>query len=127
MRLRSRCAVWTIVLATIALAWVAGSPRAGAQVATDVVYGTVGDRDLLVDIYMPDGVESPPLVVWVHGGAWRAGGKQNPPGHFEEAGYALASVDFRRPSRRGRPARRSRPSSRPARRRDRAPGSLPWR
>jgi acetyl esterase/lipase len=87
--------VWTSVLATVALAWVAGSPRAGAQVATDVVYGAVGDRDLLVDIYMPDGVESPPLVVWVHGGAWRAGGKQNPPGHFQEAGYALASVDFR--------------------------------
>ena len=61
----------------IALAVVWTTPLASAQdaraVATDVIYGSVGDRDLLIDIYMPEGVDAPRLVVWVHGGAWRAG------------------------------------------------------
>lgn len=90
MTRRNRLAGFALVLAVLALA-----PLASAQVATDVVYGTVGDRDLLVDIYMPDGVDAPRLVVWIHGGAWRGGGKANPPSQFLDAGYALASVDFR--------------------------------
>lgn len=79
----------------VALAVLLTAPLAVGQVATDVVYGTVGDRDLLVDIYMPEGAEAPRLVVWIHGGAWRAGSKANPPMAFVDAGYALASVDFR--------------------------------
>lgn len=82
-------------VAAVALAILIAAPLVTAQVATDVVYGTVGDRDLLVDVYMPDGVQSPRLVVWIHGGAWRAGTKANPPGEFLDAGYAVASVDFR--------------------------------
>jgi acetyl esterase/lipase len=83
------------VAIAVAFALLLTVPLATAQVATDVVYGTVGDRDLLIDIYMPEGVDAPRLVVWIHGGAWRAGTKANPPGEFLDAGYALASVDFR--------------------------------
>ncbi|MBN1236986.1 MAG: alpha/beta hydrolase [Gammaproteobacteria bacterium] len=70
----------------------------------DVTYATVGQQPLKLDLYLPDAVGAaspettaypPPLVVWLHGGAWRFGSKANPPLRFLEAGFALASVDFR--------------------------------
>lgn len=61
----------------------------------DVVYATTGDKALALDLYLPAGVARPPLVVWVHGGAWRQGNKANPPVGFVEHGIALASLDFR--------------------------------
>jgi acetyl esterase/lipase len=60
----------------------------------DVVYATVEGKDLGLDLYMPSGVH-PPLVVWVHGGAWRSGTKARPPMAFVENGFAMASLDFR--------------------------------
>ncbi|MEQ8810413.1 MAG: alpha/beta hydrolase [Imperialibacter sp.] len=61
----------------------------------DLVYATAGDRNLLVDIYLPENSPNPYLVVWVHGGAWHSGSKENPPKGLLENGYALASVDYR--------------------------------
>ena len=38
----------------------------------------------------------PPLVVWVHGGAWKGGSRANPPLSFLiEQGYSVASIDYR--------------------------------
>ncbi|MCA9225793.1 MAG: hypothetical protein KDA47_09285, partial [Planctomycetales bacterium] len=45
-------------------------------VRRDIEYATVEGHRLLLDLYLPAAegdVASPPLVVWVHGGAWRAG------------------------------------------------------
>jgi acetyl esterase/lipase len=62
----------------------------------DLVYGKVADRELLLDIYLPEGVNNPPLLIWVHGGAWRGGTKDSVPIlDFVEDGYAIASLDFR--------------------------------
>jgi len=61
----------------------------------DVVYATVDGKALGLDLYMPAGVASPPLLVWVHGGAWRAGTKAQVPQQFVEHGIATASLDFR--------------------------------
>lgn len=61
----------------------------------DLVFGTVDGKDLLLDLYLPEKVASPTLIVWVHGGAWRAGTKDNPPMSFVRAGFALASVQYR--------------------------------
>jgi len=61
----------------------------------DLVYATVDGRPLALDIYLPVGVARPPLVVWVHGGAWTTGNKSQPPNIFVEHGYATASLDFR--------------------------------
>ena len=46
------------------------------------------------------GFGRPPLVVFVHGGAWSMGDKSNgtgkwKPAHFTAAGYAFASLDYR--------------------------------
>jgi acetyl esterase/lipase len=71
---------------------------AGAQtgpVHKDVVYATVDGRNLGLDLYMPAGVQRPPLVVWVHGGAWARGTKADPPMQFVAHGFATASLDFR--------------------------------
>ena len=61
----------------------------------DVVYGTIDGRDLLLDVYLPESVDAPALVVWVHGGAWRRGTKEPIPAGFVENGFAVASLDFR--------------------------------
>jgi len=61
----------------------------------DVTYATVDGKALLLDLYMPEGVERPPLVVWVHGGAWRSLSKESVPMLFVENGFATASLEFR--------------------------------
>ena len=73
-------------------------PLAQAQVAQqhkDVVYATVDGKKLGLDIYMPAGVQTPPLLVWVHGGAWRSRTKERVTMVFVEHGIATASLDFR--------------------------------
>lgn len=64
----------------------------------DIVYAKIGDRELKLDIYLPT-AESPtkrPLIVWIHGGAWRAGTKeQTPILPFVQQGYAGASIGYR--------------------------------
>lgn len=94
------CGVMGVLLATplVALAQDRSPDHA------DLRYGAVGDRPLLLDLYLPEGVDQPPLVVWVHGGAWREGSKDRPPTVFVERGYALASLDFRLSGEAGFPA-----------------------
>jgi acetyl esterase/lipase len=70
----------------------------GAQPARehrDIVYATVDGKGFGLDLYLPAGVSRPPLVVWVHGGAWRNGTKAQVPMAFVENGFATASLDFR--------------------------------
>lgn len=68
---------------------------AAERVTKDIPYATVGTRTLTLDLHMPDGVAHPPLLVWVHGGAWRQGTKDSPPLGFVENGVAIAALDFR--------------------------------
>jgi len=66
-----------------------------AQDYSNLSFGITPERDLKLDIYMPQGVENPLMVMWVHGGAWHSGSKENPPKSLLERGYALASIDYR--------------------------------
>ncbi|MCA9218038.1 MAG: sulfatase-like hydrolase/transferase [Planctomycetales bacterium] len=69
-----------------------------AIVDKDVVYETLGDRQLKLDLYRPyQSTEPLPLVIWVHGGAWQAGSKNgpNPALSLLQRGYAVASVEYR--------------------------------
>ena len=66
----------------------------------DIEFARVGDRSLTLDLYQPKKrVESEvksPIVVWVHGGAWRSGSKKNVPVMaWLEHGFAIASVEYR--------------------------------
>lgn len=72
-------------------------PPGQGAVHRDLVYGTAGGRDLLLDLYLPARPRGPaPVVVRIHGGGWRNGSKDRRPavplaGH----GYAVASVGYR--------------------------------
>lgn len=61
----------------------------------DIIYASTDQRDLLLDLYIPEKAKNPYLIIWVHGGAWHSGSKDNPPSEFLKLGYALASVDYR--------------------------------
>jgi acetyl esterase/lipase len=51
-----------------------------------------------LDLFLPLGETKPPLVVWIHGGAWRAGSKGTDGGRvgwLVKEGYAVASINYR--------------------------------
>ena len=54
---------------------------------------------LLLDLYVPETGGSFPLIVWIHGGAFRAGDKSGiwykPILNQVQRGYAVASIDYR--------------------------------
>lgn len=62
----------------------------------DVTYKQVGERKLLMDIYMPDDhkFDKAPVIYYVHGGGWAAGNK-------EKFGNALMLPVFRQLSENG--------------------------
>jgi acetyl esterase/lipase len=73
-----------------------GVDAAGPSVARDVEYARVGKERLALDLHMPAGEPRAPLIVWVHGGAWRSGSRESMPlAALVEQGYAVASVDYR--------------------------------
>ena len=63
----------------------------------DIEFASVAGHSLLLDLYMPDeAVINPPVIVWIHGGAWSFGTKEDI--HIQDItrhGYAVASVNFR--------------------------------
>lgn len=71
------------------------SQAAPATARTDIPYATVAGQPLGLDLYVPAGVKRPPLVVYVHGGAWNAGNKTAYPSFLVEQGFAVATLDFR--------------------------------
>ena len=85
-----------------ALPWFAGLLTAPIAVAdeptlSDILYGSVGDIALRLDLYEPtQRRQERPLIIWVHGGAWRSGSKSSVPiVKLREQGFAIASVDYR--------------------------------
>jgi acetyl esterase/lipase len=62
-----------------------------AREKKDLVYATVGGKNLALDLYMPANVVKPPLVVWVHGGAWMNGTKAGARTDFVAHGFAVAA------------------------------------
>jgi len=53
-----------------------------------------------LNLWVPEGARPAPLVLFVHGGGWKRGSKDNAtgralPGHLTAQGYAFASIDYR--------------------------------
>ena len=70
----------------------------GVEVTRDIVYGKGGDVDLKLDLYLPKGERAEPLpvVVWIHGGAWRAGSRAaNRAAGLVPKGFASVSISYR--------------------------------
>lgn len=70
----------------------------GVKRISDIAYARASDKELFLDLYLPEKGEEPwPVILWVHGGAWRTGDKGHF-GHWAEfarRGYAVASINYR--------------------------------
>ena len=69
----------------------------GVKVLRDFPYVENGHERNRLDLYLPEKAAAKlPLVVWIHGGGWKAGSKENCPGvSMVTRGYALASINYR--------------------------------
>ena len=74
---------------------------AGIEVRRDIEYGRYRlngqEHALLLDIYLPDQDSAGhPLIVFIHGGGWMEGSKDDCPAvSFVMHGYAVACIDYR--------------------------------
>jgi acetyl esterase/lipase len=76
----------------------AAQPQApqGAAVYRDIAYVTGGHPRQKLDLYLPETGQNWPLIIWVHGGAFRLGSKEDKvPLCYLSAGYAVASINYR--------------------------------
>jgi len=70
----------------------------GVEMVRDVVFGKGGGRELKLNIIRPKEkpAEPMPVVVWIHGGAWRAGSKEGTrTAALAASGYFTASIEYR--------------------------------
>jgi acetyl esterase/lipase len=72
---------------------------AGVVEHKDIEYGRVGDRRLLLDMYAPADLAGPaPGLIFIHGGGWRSGKKEDYQYHCVEMakrGYVAATIGYR--------------------------------
>ncbi len=75
-------------------------PEGGTKHA-DIAYASidgVAPRHLSLDLYVPDGAEGAPIMLFVHGGGWARGDRANvarKPEYFCGNGWLLASANYR--------------------------------
>jgi arylformamidase len=81
----------------------AGGPPEGSRIVRDLPYADRDPAQNRLDVYVPpagnQGGAALPVVVWVHGGGWATGSKDNLPGGriklFTDLPAVLVSVDYR--------------------------------
>lgn len=75
----------------------ASPPPVGVKAVRNVEYAKVDGKPLLLDMYLPEKTDKPlPAIVWIHGGGWRAGSKdQCPVLSLSGQGYAVFSINYR--------------------------------
>lgn len=91
---------WVIGVMMLWPVWAWVQVPEGVRVVRDIVYSQPEGRPLHMDLYLPDAGARPlPVVVWIYGGAWRAGSKDD--GQTRGAlwltrhGYAVAAFNYR--------------------------------
>jgi arylformamidase len=86
-----------ILLTLLALAARAETP-AGTKVLRDVAYGPAKLQSM--DVYLPPEPKAAPVILMVHGGAWRIGDKRHPPvfenkvARWVPRGFIFISVNY---------------------------------
>jgi acetyl esterase/lipase len=82
------------VLLTILLL---GSAAKGQELSADIQYGPTRTLQAL-DVYVPDGAQDAPVVLWIHGGGWQTGDKKEvhaKPRWFTDHGLLFVSTNYR--------------------------------
>lgn len=92
--------VFLAIVLSLSLSLETSETCAIEPVHQNIEYARIGDRSLMLDIYPPTNqgvsIDAVPVIVWVHGGAWRSGSKDSVPVKaWGEHGFAIASVDYR--------------------------------
>jgi acetyl esterase/lipase len=69
----------------------------GTKVLKDLAYVPGGGPRQMLDLYLPKSDAPLPLIVWIHGGGWQNGSKDNPNPALPllAKGYAVASINYR--------------------------------
>lgn len=68
------------------------------EIHRDIFYTDAKDKLQSLDVYAPKDGKDHPVVVWIHGGGWKAGdkaGMQKKPQAFIDQGCVLVSVNYR--------------------------------
>jgi len=71
---------------------------ADPQVHPDLAYAEPRNERQTLDVYAPAEGKNHPVVLWIHGGGWRAGNKTNvqkKPEAFVEKGFIFISTNYR--------------------------------
>jgi len=88
-----------VSLLAVTVAYAKAGQSDSFRLQRDIVYGKAGDVALKLDLAIPSVGEGPfPLVVCIHGGAWRMGNKRAFHGRMPDLvrnGYVAASVAYR--------------------------------
>ncbi|MBM84206.1 MAG: esterase [Planctomycetaceae bacterium] len=92
-----------VVLVTAALTHAQETPRSPQEdippisVHRDLEYSKPDGKPQLLDVYVPDDADGQmPVIVWIHGGAWRTGSKNRSPApRFLGQGYVVVSINYR--------------------------------
>src|SRR5262245_16777171 len=91
---------WMIALLVLALPVTAQGQRTlpeGTKVERNLEDVKDGHERNRLDLYLPMKTDNPlPVIIWIHGGGWRAGSKDRCPiTALSAKGYAVASINYR--------------------------------
>ena len=82
----------------LALLFAVSTFAAEPVVTRDVFYTDAKDKLRSLDVHAPAQGEKHPVIVWIHGGGWKAGDKgslQKKPKALVEKGFVLVSLNYR--------------------------------
>lgn len=80
------------------LAACAACAQTTPRVERDIPYAEPRNERQLLDVYAPPGTSKLPVAVWVHGGGWMRGSKDEmhyKPAAFAERGFVFVPVNYR--------------------------------
>jgi arylformamidase len=83
-----------------ALLLLLAAPAAAAEPKAhrDIPYAESRHERRTLDVYAPAGGKNHPVVVWIHGGGWKAGDKKGvglKPQAFTDKGFVFVSINYR--------------------------------
>jgi len=69
---------------------------ASERMIKNIEFGVINSHRLALDMYLPEGVKNPPLVMWIHGGGWKSGSRNDCKIRWmTDHGFAIASISYR--------------------------------